>query len=132
MIEQATTIPHPLKFGPAFVSGTKVPGTGDNGTALNLYPRPDGVQHCELAGMHDTIDGYADRIPGWLGFLKGQLTRLNWPEEMRPITHDAPVHPSVRERFKLVSVVQCAGHGPYRPEALRQHDEFKTYYPPPA
>jgi uncharacterized protein (DUF2235 family) len=132
MIEQATAIPHPLKLGPACAGGTKMPGTGDRGTGLDLYPRPDGVQHCEIAGMRDTIDGYADHIPGWLGFLKGQLTRLNWPEEIRTITHDAPVHPSVRERFKLVNVVQCAGHGPYRPEALRQHDEFKTYYAPPA
>jgi uncharacterized protein (DUF2235 family) len=129
MIEQATTLPHPLKLGPVFVNGTKLAGSGNVGTPVNLYPRADGVQHCELAGMRDTIDGYADRIPGWLGFLKGQLARLNWPEEMRPISHDAPVHASVRERFKLPSVVQCAGHGPYRPKALRGHAEFTTYYP---
>ena len=73
MIEQVATIPHPVKFGPVFVSGMKMPGTGDSGTALNLYPRPDGAQHCELAGMRDTIDGYADSIPGWLCFL-----RVNW------------------------------------------------------
>ena len=26
------------------------------GTPLNIYPRPDGVQHCELAGMRDTMN----------------------------------------------------------------------------
>jgi len=112
------------------VNAAKMPATGDSGTPLNIYPRADGVQHCELAAMRETIEGYADRIPSWLGFFKGQLVRLNWPEEMRPISHDAPVNPSVRERFKLRNVVQCAGHGPYRPEALRHHDEFKTYYDP--
>jgi uncharacterized protein (DUF2235 family) len=128
MIVQATTIPHPLKLGPVFVNDKKLPGTGDSGTPLNIYPRAVGVQHCELAAMRDTIEGYADRIPSWLGLLKGQLGHLNWPEEMRSIGHDAPVHSSVRERFKLGEVVQCPGYGPYRPEALRHHDEFKTYY----
>jgi hypothetical protein len=49
--------------------------------------------------------------------------------EVRPIAHNAPVHPTVRDRFALGSVVQCAGHGPYRPEALKGHDEFRQRYP---
>ena len=130
MVEEATTIPNGVKFGPVFVNGTKMPGTGDAGTPLNLYPRADGVQHCELAGMRDTIDSYVDMLPNWIRLLRGWLGRFNWPEEMRKIPNDARVHESVRERFKLDSVVQCAGHGPYRPEAMRHHDEFKTYYPP--
>jgi uncharacterized protein (DUF2235 family) len=127
MIEQATTVPNGLKIGPTFVNGTKMPGTGGNGTPLNLYPRADGVQHCELAGMRDSIDGYAERLPQ---SLRGLLGRLGWPEEMRKIDPKAPVHSSVGERFKLTSVVQCAGQGAYRPEALRHHDEFESYYPP--
>jgi uncharacterized protein (DUF2235 family) len=131
MIEQATTLPHPLKLGPVFVNDTKMANSGNGGTSLHLYPRADGVQHSEVAGMRDTIDRYAALVPSGLGFVMNLLGRLNWPEQMRTITHDAPVHPSVRERFKLASVVQCgAGHGPYRPEALRQHDEFKIHYAP--
>ena len=107
-----------------------MPGTGDAGTPLNLYPRADGVQHCELAGMRDTIDGYVDLLPHWMRHLRGWFGRLDWPEQKRTIPHDAVVHESVRERFKLGSVVQCAGHGTYRPESLRQHDEFKALYPP--
>lgn len=80
--------------------------------------------------MRDTIDIYVEKLPNWMKLLRGLLERLNWPEEMRKIPHDARVHKSVRDRYKLVSVVQCAGHGPYRPEAMRNHDEFKTYYMP--
>lgn len=128
MIEQATTIPNGLKLGPVFVDGTKLPGTGDNGTPLNLFPRADGVQHCEIAGMRDTIDQLSGNFPA---FMRGLFNRLNWPEEMRKIDPEAPVHPSVTERFKLDNVVQCAaGLGPYRPEALRNHSEFKSYYKP--
>jgi hypothetical protein len=130
MIEQATTISNGLKLGPVYVNGTKMPGTGGAGTPLNLYPRADGVQHCELAGMQDTIDTSVAKLPSWMKLPRSVLERLNWPEEMRKIPHDAPVHESVRDRFRLASVVQCAGHGPYLPEAMRHHDEFKTYYMP--
>jgi hypothetical protein len=130
VIEQATTIPNGIKFGPVFVNGTKMPGTGEVGTPMNLYPRADGVQHCELAGMRDTIDGYVDVFPHWMRSLRGWLERLDWPEEMRKIPHDARVHDSVRERFKFDTVVQCAGQGHYRPESMRYHDEFKALYPP--
>jgi uncharacterized protein (DUF2235 family) len=128
MVEQATTIPDGLKLGPVSVNGTRLPGTGQAGTELNLYPRADGVQHCELAGMRDTIDSFVEKLPNWMQPVRSWLGKLNWPEEMRKMPHDAPVHDSVRERFKLASVVQCAGHGPYRPETMRGHDEFASYY----
>ena len=92
MIEQATTIPDGIKFGPVFVHGTKMPVTGDAGTALNLYPRADGVQHCELAGMRDTIDGYVGMLPRWMKWTRGWLGWLGWPEQKRTIPHDAVVH----------------------------------------
>jgi uncharacterized protein (DUF2235 family) len=69
MIEQASTVPNGLKLGPVFVNGTSMPGTGAAGTPLNLYPRADGVQHCELAGMRDTIDAYVDQLSGWMKLL---------------------------------------------------------------
>jgi hypothetical protein len=55
---------------------------------------------------------------------------MNWPTKIRDITPDAPLHPAVRARFGLPEVTQCAGVGPYRPEALRHHHDFMNLYPP--
>jgi hypothetical protein len=128
MLEQATSIPNGIKFGPVFVNDAKMPGTGDAGTPLHLYPRADAVQHSEIAGMRDTIDAYVDKLPVWMSQLRRALGHLNWPEEMRHIPHDAVVHASVRERFTLPGVVKAEGAGAYRPKALRQHAEFGRYY----
>jgi uncharacterized protein (DUF2235 family) len=130
MIGQATSVPDGLKLGPVYVNDVKAANTGDEGTPLHLFPRADGVQHCELAGMRDTIDGYVAHVPVWLPLVRGWLAKLNWPEQMRKIPYDARVDESVRQRFRLDNVTQCAGHGKYRPEAMRHHDEFGTLYPP--
>jgi hypothetical protein len=42
------------------------------------------------------------------------------------------VHPTVDERFDLAEVTKCADAGPYRPQALCDHDKFKRYYVSPA
>ncbi|WOH80280.1 DUF2235 domain-containing protein [Bradyrhizobium sp. BEA-2-5] len=73
MIEQATSIPNGLKLGPVLVNGNKLENTGGAGTHLNLYPRADGVEHCELAGMRDAIDDYVEKLPGWMKWLRGSL-----------------------------------------------------------
>lgn len=122
MIEQAISVPNGLKIGPVFVNGAKMPGTGDAGDALCLFPSADGVQHCELAGMRDTIDGWSP------SYLRGLTARLNWAERVRVIRPDAPVHETVRQRFDLADVRQCAGFGAYRPSNLSQHNDFKKYY----
>ena len=129
MIEQTTVIPNGLKIGPVLVHGIKMVGTGDQGPALNLFPSADGVQHCEIAGMRDTLDQLAQRMPQ---FLHKLLARQNWEEQIRTIPHDAPTHPTVSNRFKLKYVLQAAGSGPYRPNSLNTHDDFKSYYLPPA
>jgi uncharacterized protein (DUF2235 family) len=126
MIEQATVIPSGLKIGPVFVHGNKLPGTGEQGTALNLYPSADVVQHDEMAGMRDTLDQRAEHLPS---FLRGLVAGMNYERQVRTIRHDAPLHPTVKERFKLNSVVQVGGSGPYRPEALQGHDDLKEWYP---
>jgi hypothetical protein len=54
---------------------------------------------------------------------------MNWETKVRDMTHDAPVDPTVTERFALPEVMQCAGVGAYRPEALGNHDSFKHLYP---
>ena len=129
MCEQATTVPDGLKTGPVFLNGTKMPNTGDAGQALNIYAAADGVQHSQIAGMHDTLENYAERLPKW-GWLQRLVANQNWEIKIRTITHDAIVHPTVETRFALPSVIQCADVGPYRPEALRNHDKFKDRYPP--
>jgi uncharacterized protein (DUF2235 family) len=127
MIEQATVIPNGLKIEPVMVHGDKMPGTGAVGEPLWLFPAADGVQHCEIAATRDMLDRWAERIPR---FLRRFVANWNWEEKGRDIKHDAPVHPSVKERFKIDFVVQCAGWGPYRPKALERHDDFRNYYPP--
>jgi hypothetical protein len=39
------------------------------------------------------------------------------------------VHDSVRQRYELEAAPSCVGVGAYRPDALKQHDQFKSYYP---
>jgi hypothetical protein len=72
--------------------------------------------------MRDTLDRVRPR------FLRKLTTKRNWAVKVREIDSDAPVHPSVAERFDLPSVVQCAGSGPYRPLAVAKHKRFKHYY----
>lgn len=41
---------------------------------------------------------------------------------------DAPLHSSVKERFALLNVQQYDVMAPYRPEALRGHQDLMSYY----
>jgi len=128
MCREAISVPDGLITGPIFVDGTKMEGSGDFGQALNIRPDAGGVQHCEVAGMRDTIDAMADSLPNW-GWLRRLLGRQNWEIKIRDIGNASKVHPTVGRRFELPSVVQCsAGAVPYRPEALAGHDDFKRYY----
>lgn len=129
MCHEAIRVPDGLKTGSIFVNGKKMWGPDDCGPAINIFPRADGVQHCELAGMRDTLDAYAARLPNWR-WLRQFIAGMNWAKEVRPVPHDAPVHPTVTARFALPEVVQCAGVGAYRPEALRAHDKFASHYSP--
>lgn len=129
MCHEAVSVPDGLLTGPIVVGGKKMEGTGDIGQALYLHPNAAGVQHCEVAGMRDTIDGLAGALPNW-SWLRGLLTRQNWEVKLRDVGAQSKVHPTVSQRFELGNVVQCAaGTAPYRPEALAHHDDFKMYYP---
>lgn len=130
MCREAIFVPDGLIVGPIFVDVRKIDGTGDAGQALNIYPEAGGVQHCEVAGMRDTLDGFAGKLPKW-PWLQNLVGRQNWPTKIRDINAAATVHPAVRQRFDLSHVVQCAeGLGAYRPAALIHHDEFARYYQP--
>ena len=127
MCEQAISVPDGLKTGPIFVDGVIMPDTGDAGPAPHIFPAANGVQHCEVAGMRDTLDAFFEKLPKWR-WLQSRVAGMNWETKVRGITHDAPVDPTVTTRFALPEVTQCANVGPYRPEALRKHDDFKHLY----
>jgi uncharacterized protein (DUF2235 family) len=127
LCEQATSVPNGLKTGPIFVNDKKIANTSDTGPALHIFPSADGVQHCEIVGMRDTLDTYSGKLPQW-GWLQRYIGGLNWEMKIRDIAHDAPVHPTVETRAELSEVTQCAASGPYRPEALRNHDDFRHLY----
>jgi uncharacterized protein (DUF2235 family) len=129
MCREAVAVPDGLITGPIFVDGRKMEGAGDAGLALNIYPGAAGVQHCEIAGMRDTLDGFVDKLPKW-SWLRNLVGRQNWQTKIRDINAAGKVHPTVQQRFDLPYVVQCAaGLGPYRPDALVHHEDFKRYYP---
>ena len=79
--------------------------------------------------MRDTLDAFAEKLPKW-GWLQRYIAAQNWETNIREMNHQAPVDPTVKTRAALDKVTQCAGTGPYRPEALRNHDDFKHYYQP--
>ncbi len=117
MVEEATKIPNGLK-----VDGLRAPGDALCNPKLRLFPASDGLQHCEIAGMRDTLDRLKPRV------LAKLLSSKNWAEKVRAIHPEAPVHTTVAERFELTSAPQSNGSGPYRPEALRQHKNFQHHY----
>lgn len=117
MIEEATKIPNGLK-----VDGLRAPGDALGNPKLRLFPASDGLQHCEIAGMRDTLDRLKPRV------LAKLLSSKNWAEKVRAIHPEAPIHPTLAERFELTSAPQINGSGPYRPEALRQHKNFHHHY----
>lgn len=75
---------------------------------LYLFGSPTGIQHDEV-----------------------KSSRLKWVEAARRIAIDAPLHPSVIQRFKAVGVVQYDEFKPYRPEGLRNHEKVSLYYTKP-
>lgn len=129
MCEQATSVPDGLKTGQIYVNGLKMAGTGDAGPALKIFPTAGGVQHCEVAGMRDTLDAFSEKPPKWR-WLQQYVAGMNWETKVGDSMHDAPVDPTVKARAGLPEVRQCAVVGPYRPEALRRHADFKQLYPP--
>jgi uncharacterized protein (DUF2235 family) len=130
MLEEILKLDHPIKFGPVTVSGEALAGTGAAGTPLHLYPDVTSVQHSEIAGTRDAIDAFRERLPR---VLRGLLANANYEIIKRAILPKAYVHATVKERFAMETVVDCANNevGSYRPEALREHDDFKQFYPDP-
>lgn len=83
---------------------------------LRVYPSATGPQHDECRKGFGGIWGH-------LGF--------KWKVKYRDIDHNAPLHPSVLERFAALAVLIYDMIGSYRPEPLRNHDQVKQYYSTP-
>jgi uncharacterized protein (DUF2235 family) len=130
MLEEILKLDHPIKFGPVTVHGEAVAGVGTAGTPLHLYPDATSMQHSEIAGTRDAIDTFRERLPR---ILRGLLANANYEIIKRSILPTAKIHPTVKERFALETTIDCASDtvGKYRPEALREHYDFKQFYPDP-
>lgn len=130
MLEETLKLEHPIRFGPISVHGRLMEGTATSGTPLNLFPDGKSMQHSEISGTRDAIDSFRERLPR---ILRGLLANANYDIIKRNVPDGANVHPTVTERFAMKEVIDCASDvlGPYRPEALRTHDNFKQHYPKP-
>src|SRR4029078_12431474 len=86
------------------------------------------MQHSEIASTRDTIDTFRERLPR---ILLGLLANANYEIITRSILPQARIHPTVKKRFALATIVDCASDkvGSYRPEALREHNDYKQFYP---
>jgi hypothetical protein len=61
--------------------------------------------------------------------VKGSVFRFAG-SKLRPIANDAPLHPSVLDRFAAAGVLNYDTMMPYRPDNLRDHDAVKQFYEP--
>ena len=115
MIEQASGLPEPMEIDPS---------------VLRLWPSAVGPQH-------DERKSFTASWPGWFTSLVtriGLRDRLNYTPWTRVIPRNAPLHPSVIERFEApgAGVLHYDLTQPYRPEGLRAHRDTHGYYDPTA
>jgi len=107
-----------------------IPTKAENGPLLRYRKQVHDIamQHSEIAGTRDTIDAFRERLPR---ILRGLLANANYEIIKRSILPQAKIHPTVKERFALETIVDCASDkvGGYRPEALREHNDYKQFYP---
>jgi uncharacterized protein (DUF2235 family) len=92
MIEQTEALPEPVIF---------------DYSKLNLFPRPDGMQHCE-------VESFRQGLPSWIP----ERFRFSWKADIRASASGAPRHKSVDERLALGAVQNLNRKEPYRPPAL--------------
>lgn len=102
MIEQATALPAPIHL---------------DHTRLRLFPRANGMQHCEA-------EAFFDRYPAWFP----KWARKGWSTRPRTIPPGAPLHMTVMDRFALPAITQCSRRVPYRPPSLHNDDRFSQFY----
>lgn len=109
MAEEARALPHPILVDERY---------------LRTFPLATCMQHDE---RERTLAVW----PRWLVWALSRVLppeRLGWPEGLRKIPVDAPLHPSVLERFRAAMVSFYGDHRAYRPLALRHHRDVADYY----
>jgi uncharacterized protein (DUF2235 family) len=102
MVEQATELPEPL-----LVDHSK----------LHVHPSAAGMQHCEVSSMRDW---YWPWIPVKL--------RAVWSRQEREVIKDAPLHPTVLDRFALPQIARYGHLERYRPRNLSRHIQVERFY----
>ena len=85
-------------------------------TELNVFPDYSGEQHCEVRSFKDKM------------YWRWWPWKWSWPELIRHIPDEAPLHPSVVRRFELETILDCGGWAAYRPAALRNHKVVAHFY----
>lgn len=106
MVNQATNLPHPLIV---------------DSTRLNLFPDYRGMQHSEIESMRDVY-------PAWWP----EKHKWTWKKEMRKIAADAPLHPTVLQRFKISEgILDYGQRTKYHPRNLGDHGEVASFYTDP-
>ncbi len=98
MLDQLKELPDPIQL---------------DESVLRVYPSATGPQHDE-------------RRKGFAGIWK--RLGFKWNMKYRDIDNDAPLHPSVLERFAAPAILNYDVIVPYRPEPLRNHEQVKHYY----
>ncbi|MDB5751082.1 MAG: hypothetical protein JWP65_1503 [Ramlibacter sp.] len=105
MLEQATTLPHPLQV---------------DRSKLSLFPDPAGMQHDEIESMRDSY-------PWWVP----KAWRHTWVEKPRKVPAGAILHPTVAERVALSGgVLRYGRRTAYRPTNLSSHGQVAQFYGP--
>lgn len=115
MVAEARALPEPLKV---------------DTSVLHLWPAADGPQHDE---RKNTVAAWPNRFVRLLtatGIWKRE--ELGWEPLVRHIPDDAPLHPTVLERFRIPApgVLHYDETQLYRPEALRSHRDTRIFYEP--
>jgi hypothetical protein len=70
-------------------------------------------------------------MSGWLRRLLTWIlpaSRVGWIEGHRAIPNDAPLHPSVIERFSYERVLVYGDYKAYRPGNLMSHNDVRQFY----
>jgi uncharacterized protein (DUF2235 family) len=109
MVEEAQGMPHPILVDPSL---------------LRLWPSSAGPQHDERKST-------LAQMPQWLVSLLSRFlppNKIGWTEGLRSVPEDAPLHPSVLERFEHPGVLAYDVTAPYRPQALRRHQQVAHFY----
>lgn len=132
-----------------------IPGQWKGGTPVWFEQVWFAGNHSDIGGSYaENESRLSDISLGWMVHAAGEVGLLHDPSVLKcypdatAMQHDetkssvfrfarkriraplseAPLHPSVLQRFAAVEVLQYDEMAPYRPAGLRHHDEVKHYY----